>query len=74
MIIVQYTFSLLGALIRFIIVTPINLILKKDFISFKKIWKGSNYKKKSVNNEMVNTIIGASIFFILASMIIRNNW
>ncbi len=73
-IIVQYTFSLLGALVRFIVLNFISIFKDLDFISFQEIWKGKGNKRNNFNNEFVNTIIGLILFFILASLIVKNHW
>lgn len=73
-VIVHYIFSFLGASLRFIVINLINLISNKKLVSFKFIWEEKKTHYGQIENEVLNTLIGFLLFFIIASLIIKYNW
>lgn len=72
-VILNYIFGFLGASVRFIVLNIKNIIFSKKTISFNDIWNNSKRKKSKYDNYVLNVVLGAILFFILATIIIKFN-
>ena len=72
-IIINYLFGFIGAFLRFIFINFWNLITSKKLVRFKYIWS----EKKAINgkydNFLLNVVLGAVVFFIFTTLVIKFN-
>ena len=63
----NYFFGFIGAVIKWFFYLFFNLIFKKGYRSFKKVWLGPDYEDPidGVSYEMSNTILGLIVIVIL---------
>ena len=63
----NYFFGFIGAVIKWFFYLLLNLILRKEYRSFKEIWNGPEYEDPidGVSYEISNTIIGFIVIVII---------
>lgn len=72
-VILNYVFGLLGASLRFIVLNIKNLLQSKKLLKFKDVWSDRKTKNGKYDNYLVNVILGAVMFFIFATIVIKFN-
>ncbi len=63
----NYFFGFIGAIAKWLFYLLFNLVLRKEYKSFKKVWMGPEYEDPidNVSYEISNTILGLFIIVII---------
>lgn len=73
-VIINYIFGFIGAFVRFILINFWNLITTKELVNFKSIWSEKKAMNGKYDNLLLNVILGAVVFFIFTTLVIKFNW
>lgn len=64
----NYTFAIIGAIVKYLILNGYNLLFKKELLTFKEVWNPTNRDKFYLDPD--NGLLGIAIVMVICFVVI----
>jgi len=64
----NYTFAIIGAIVKYLILNGYNLLFKKELLTFKEVWNPTNRDKLYLDPD--NGLLGIAIVMVICFVVI----
>ena len=64
----NYTFAIIGAIVKYLILNGYNLLFKKELLTFKEVWNLTNRDKLYLDTD--NGLLGIAIVMVICFVVI----